>query len=316
MTRIVVAGSENDTSFVVINFTIPGNPSVVPINPGFGAGCRVAIDGFNAAVGNVLGGNVRLVNVSNPHAPVLQGMVSTVLAGIGAIAIHGQHVAVGEFTNSFKARVVLIDFSSPGKPVILGTAQTPLASVATSPTETLAAISSLAFIGPNRVVASGPSDFEIVQVDFTNPTSAVVSTFNPALAGPPSIDADGNQIVAGDTTSGIIKLFNASTQSLAGSINSRLPSITSIAFAAPLVLAASQSAYNVVRISFSDRPTATSFDPGLRGGCTTAIKGTIGACGAIWGTEVKLVDLTPATPVVLGTADAGIPSISTLAINQ
>src|SRR5438034_10454240 len=128
MARIIVAGSENDGSFAVIDFTNPAAPSVRLVNPGFIGGCRVAIGDHSAVAGDVLGDNVRMVDVLNPAVPVLQGFIATGLSGIGAIAIRGSRIAVGEFSNAFQARIVMIDFSSPMAPSLIGTAHTSLAS--------------------------------------------------------------------------------------------------------------------------------------------------------------------------------------------
>ena len=49
---------------------------------------------------------------------------------------------------------------------------------------------------------------------------------------------------------------------------------------------------------------------------STAINGSDGACGAILGTEVRVIDLSITPPAVRGTADTGIPSISTLGIRK
>ena len=126
MSRIVVAGSENDTVFSIIDFTTATSPSVITPDPGFASGCRVDIDANTVAVGSVLTGTVVTYDVSVPSAPVKGTPIITTLAGIGAIAINGTMVAVGEWVNSFKARVILINFSNPQVPVIVGTAQTTL----------------------------------------------------------------------------------------------------------------------------------------------------------------------------------------------
>ncbi len=53
MPRVVVAGSENDTSFAVIDFTNAAAPTVQLVNPGFAAGCRVAIGDHHAVAASV-----------------------------------------------------------------------------------------------------------------------------------------------------------------------------------------------------------------------------------------------------------------------
>ena len=310
MSTIVVAGSENDTRIAVIDFTTASSPKVVLVDPGFGHGCHVAMAGTKAVAGDVLGGSVRMVDVANPAAPALQGTATTMLAGIGSLNIRGSLVALGESANSVKSRVVLIDFSNPNLPVVLGTAATTLAANGTSP-----GIGSVAFISDFVVVVCGLSDFEIAQVDFTNPASPVVTNFNPVLSGPPVLDADVGSavIVAGDSTSGILKWFDAISKSQLGSFNTMLTTITSAAIANPRVLIGSANEINADLVDLS-APANHLFNPGLGGGSTVAIAGTTGACGAILDSTVALIDLSGA-PAVLGTADAKIASIATLAIS-
>jgi hypothetical protein len=315
MPKVIVAGSENDTSFAVIDFTNPNAPTVVKVNPGFGAGCRVNIDGSSAAVGSVLTGDVRLVDVTNPAAPVLQGNINTMLAGIGAINIRGTRVAVGEFVNTFQARVKLIDFSNPNSPVILGTAPTPIVSVNTG--DTLAAISSIAFLNDNVVYVSSPASSSAFKVDFTNPNSPVVTMFSPGFAGGVALDVDAaaGRLAAGDVNGSFVKFFDANAQALINTANTTLGGVFSVSLKNPLVLAAGSNDINSIRVDFSGAPKVSSFNPNLGGGSTPAIEGTVGACGAILGSQVALIDLTPTPPTVLGTADAKIASISTLAIS-
>lgn len=153
MSTVVTVGSPNSFQFSVIDFANPANP--VSIKPSFQDPCQVNQDGAIAYVGNLNGGQVQRFDISTPAQPVPQGTAPTVLAGINSIAIRGTLVAAGEETNIFKARICLIDFSSPNQPTILGYAQTPLVSVTGK--DNLPAISQLAFIGPNHVVASGPA---------------------------------------------------------------------------------------------------------------------------------------------------------------
>ncbi len=256
MPRVVVAGSENVTSFAIINFTTPSSPTVVTVNPGFGAGCHVTLSGSNAIAGNVLGGQVRLIDVTNPAAPVLKGTLSTILGGIGAVAMRGNLVAAGELANGFGARIVLIDYSSPTSPSLLGTATT-----------SLTAINSLAFTSDHVVVASGSNDFQIAQVDFTSPSSPIVTNFNPALSGSVSLDGDAvaSRLAAGDNNAFNVKLFDAVSKVLQGTANTLLSGVNSVALSNPLVLAGSQMSINAVRINFTGPPAVTAFNPGLGG---------------------------------------------------
>jgi hypothetical protein len=106
------------------------------VDPGFGVGCRVAIDNNIAVVGSVLTGDVRLYDVTTGEAfPILNQPFNTMLSGIGAIAVRAlgpfgarqSNVAVGEYVNDFQARVKLINYS--GNPSVIATAQVPLTNV-------------------------------------------------------------------------------------------------------------------------------------------------------------------------------------------
>src|SRR6185312_1622961 len=160
MRRVVVAGSDNDPSFAVIDFTAPGSPVVrrIPPDPAFPFGaCRVAIDGSRVAAGDSQGSDVRVVDVTDPANPDPVAFFRTNLAGIAAIAIRGHRVAVGEVFSSSSARVALIDFSSPANPGVLGIASTPFASGGSpsSGPPQVSAISSVVFLSDDVVIVSG-----------------------------------------------------------------------------------------------------------------------------------------------------------------
>lgn len=307
MTSVIVAGSTNNFTFAVIDFTTPGSPSVVQVNPGYGGGSTVAINGSNAVAGNINGGQVRLVDVSNPAAPVLKGMINTTLLGISAIAIRGTRVAVGEQNGG---HIALLDFSAPMSPTLVANKLTGSG-----------AFSSLAFIADSIVVASGPNDFTATQVDFTNLASPVVTTFNPALAGSPSLDADAaaNHIAVGDTSGVNVKLIDGTSKAALGTATTTINSVASVAVAGSLVLAGGPNSFNVARINFAGGPAVTSFSPGYSSGSVVAIDGTFGVCGQIVSagvTHVNLVDLTPTPPAILGSVNSGIDSIVTLAMSS
>jgi len=303
MSIVVTAGAPASFKFAVIDFSNPGSPVVA--TPSFQGGCQVNQDGAKAFAGNLNGGQVQLFDISNPAAPVAKGTAQTVLSGIGAIAIRGTLVAAGEETNTFKARICLIDFSSPDQPTILGYAQTPLVSV-TVGTNALPAISSLAFTGPDRVVASGPSNFLIAIADFATPASPAVTTFNPPA--PPCVDADENvqRIVTGDTTASWVRLYDTSLNLMA-TANSTLNSVDYISLSGQRALAGSNNTFQAALIDFSATPPrVTTFDPQLGGGSCTVIKGTRGCCGAVLGWDVKLFDVTASPPALLGTANTNV----------
>jgi von Willebrand factor type A domain/Abnormal spindle-like microcephaly-assoc'd, ASPM-SPD-2-Hydin len=318
MPRVAVAGSDNSFSFAVIDFTNPASPIITSVNPGFGGNCRVTLDGPRCFVGNGLGGEVRLVDVTNPAAPVQRGIVNTALSGIGALAVQGSLVAVGEWVNNFQARVALLDFSNPAAPAVLKVVPTPLTSLPTpsgQPNPNPPAITSIAFTGTNHVVAAGSSDPEIVKIDFSNLANPVVTTFLSGFSAV-AMDADLTHVVAGDQTGAQVKLFDAATNAvLAGPAGTTLGGVTSLALAFPLALAGSANDLRAVRVAFSGTSaTMTAFTPSAGGGFTTAVEGTLGACGTISGFNVVLVDLAPATPAVLGVANSGLGSIGTLSL--
>ena len=277
----------------------------------------MTLDGPHCFVGNGLGGQVGLVDVTNPAAPVQRGTVNTMLSGIGALAAAGSLVAVGEWVNTFQARVALLDFSNPAAPIVVKVVPTPLSSLpsADPSNPNPPAITSLAFTGPNQVLAAGSSDPEIVKIDFTNLTNPVVTHFLSGFSAV-TMDADATHIVAGDQTGAQVKLFDAATNAvLAGPAGTTLGGVTSLALAFPLALAGSINDLRAVRVRFSGTTvTTTAFTPSAGGGFTTAIEGTLGVCGTISGFDVVLVDLAPATPVVLGVANTGLGSIGTLSL--
>jgi hypothetical protein len=96
--KVRITGSDNDPFFAVIDFTAPETPVVKRVAPDsrfpFGA-CRVAINGSRVAAGDSQGGDIRLVDVSNPSNPVSLGFIRMNLYGIAAIAIRGSLVAAG-----------------------------------------------------------------------------------------------------------------------------------------------------------------------------------------------------------------------------
>src|SRR5215471_9413442 len=126
MMDVVVAGSNNDFSFAVVDFTNPNSPTNTLVNPGFGGGCMVDSSGTLAAVGNFNGSQVVLCDISNPASPVVKGSVNSGLSGIGAISIDGTRVLAGEHAG---LRAVLIDASDPANPTIISTHNTGISSI-------------------------------------------------------------------------------------------------------------------------------------------------------------------------------------------
>ncbi len=321
MTRVVVAGSQLSSKFAVIDFTNPNNPTVVKTDAGWQGGAQVTLDGSNLFVGNLLTGEVQLYDVSNPATPTPMGSITTTLNGIGAIAAKGNLVTVGEWQSLSGALVDLIDFSTPSNPNIIGQAITPITTTPTTSgtNPNPGAITSIAFLSNNVVVAAGNGHYNVVVVDFTNPNSPAVNEFNPYLQGAgPQIDADSkaNQIVAGDSgQSGIIELFDGtSPYNKIGTANTSLTAITSIALSQGLTIAGSSfDLGQAVLVDFTQNPaTKTPITTIFGGASTVAIDGTTGACGDVNGSTVQLFDLTQSPPAPLGSIDSQVQSIGTL----
>jgi hypothetical protein len=302
MPPTVVAGSQNNFTFGVCDFGL-SPPAAHSVDPAFGGNCVVACDGNLVAAGDGLGTQVQLIDISNPAAPTLLGIINTTLSGIGAVAIRGNQVAAGEL-NGF--RIVLIDFTNPTAPSIVGTKNTPVGG-----------FSSLAFTGTSRVAGAGPNGPPTtVEVNFgVSPVTA--TTFDPpGVTGGFSLDADAtaNRIVLGNQNGTQVILLNAATKAVISNLTTSLGSVGSVAISGNLVLAGSPNTSNVLRINFGASPPAvTSFNPAYPSGVSgsqVAISGMTGACGAIVGssTPVKLFNLAPATPSPLGTCDPLVAS--------
>lgn len=75
MATVVVAGSNNDNSFAVIDFSTPASPVKALATPPFSGGCMVDCNGTLAAAGNYNGGQVAIFDISNPALPVLKGSI-------------------------------------------------------------------------------------------------------------------------------------------------------------------------------------------------------------------------------------------------
>src|SRR5262249_33226182 len=86
MANIVVAGSNNDNRFAVVDFTVPQSPVNVLATAPFQGGCMVDCTGSLVAVGNYNGGEVAIFDISNPASPTQKGKVNTLLGGIGALS--------------------------------------------------------------------------------------------------------------------------------------------------------------------------------------------------------------------------------------
>jgi hypothetical protein len=325
MVRVVVAGSDADPFFAVVDFSDPANPVVTRVAPDpqfpFGA-CRVAIDGAHVIVGDSQGGDLRLLDVSDPAHPATLGFLRTDLAGVAAVNIKGARVVAGELFGASTVRVILVDISAPGTPAIIGTAIVPFASGAGSgpPNPSpgppaAAAISSVAFLSDTVVAVSGPNQLQVTLVDFADPARPQVTNFSRTnLAGPPAIDAKNGRFAAGDGNGSKVNLFDAQGNAL-DSFTTPLFPVSQVAMSPSFILATSAEDALVACIPLDGRPV-TSLVAGLGLGLVPNIDGELGVCGGNESTFLQLIDLSVDPPVLLGArANAMFPMVTTVGVS-
>jgi hypothetical protein len=197
MTVVIVAGSNNDNRFAVIDFTVPATPVNTLATAPFSGGCMVDCSATLAVAGNYNGGQLAIFDITNPAAPALKGTADTGLGGIGALSFDGPHVLAGEANGS---RVVLIDVTSPAAPSILSTFATAIDS-----------ISAVALKG-TIAVASGPDNLYFVVLNYASPGRPAQVEFTPGTGGvyfdgAVTCDLDGTSAAVADYSSGKIYLF-------------------------------------------------------------------------------------------------------------
>jgi hypothetical protein len=306
MSVIVVAGSNNDHRFAVIDFTVPASPVNMLTTAPFLGGCMVDCAGSLAAVGNYNGDQVVIYDISNPAAPAMKGSVNTGLQGIGAISFDGPHVLAGELNG---VRVVFIDVTNPAAPVIKSTFSTAIGS-----------ISAIALKGA-RAVASGPNDAIFVVLDYTNPANPAQSKFVPGtggvfFGGAVTCDLDGTHAAVGDYSEGNIVLFDVSGASPAvlGEFASDQAGVSSISISGNTVAASSTNDFTLTLANFQNpaSPTGGDSPSGLGGGAVVKASGNFLAGGAVNDTTVTLYSVAGTAATALGTANTMLASIATL----
>jgi len=306
--EVVVAGSNNDFSFAVVDFTNPNSPVVVLVPAGFGGGCMVDASGTLAAIGNFNGSQVLICDISNPASPVITGSVNTALSGIGAISIDGTRVVAGELNG---LRAVLIDASNPSNPVIASTHNTGISG-----------ISAIALSG-NKAIVAGPNDLAFAVIDYTNPASPTHATFNSGTSGvffngALTADLDSGRAAVADIGGGLVTFFDVSGANPAplGHQTSVQAGVSSISVKGSTVAAASTNNVAISLISFQtpNNPTETDLNAtGLNGGATVKLAGNRLAAGDVLGTDVALFSVAGTTAALLGKANTTLPSIATIA---
>ena len=306
MVDVVVAGSNNDFSFAVSDFTNPASPTNVTTNPGLGGGCMVDASGSLAAIGDFNGSSVRLCDISNPAAPALQGTVNTGLSGIGAISMDGNHVLVGELNG---LRAVLIDASVPANPSVISTINTGISSIA-----------SVGLSG-TKGVAAGPNDGAFAVIDYTSPASPTVTKFSSGTGGVffdnVTVDINSGKAAVGDNGSGAVHFFDVSSGTAVhlGSQNTIQSGVFSVSISGTTVAAASSNNVAISLISFQNPASPTETDlntTGLTGGANVKLKGNRLVAGDILGTEVALFSVSGTTATALGKVNTTLASIVTV----
>ena len=310
MSTVVVAGSDDDPFFAIVDFTDPNNPVVTRIAPDpnfpFGA-CKVAISGPTIVAGDSQGSDLRFLDVSDTANPATVAFLRTNLAGIAAINIKGHRVVVGESFGAGTVRVQLIDIANPTNPRIIGTAIVPFASgnvPGGNPPigpPSAAAISAVAFMTDTVVAVAGPNQLQISLINFSNPVHPEVINFSATqLAGAPAIDAKNGKLAAGDGNGSHVNLF-AGGPTLLASFNSQLFPVSQVAMSDSFILATSTEDALLACIPLAGG-NQQSINPGLGLGLIPNIEDTLGVCGGLESTLVKLIDLSVDPPVVLGSA--------------
>jgi hypothetical protein len=306
MSSIVVAGSNNDNSFAVIDFSIPASPVNVLATPSFQGGCMVDCSGTLAAVGNYNGGEVAIYDISNPASPTLKGSVTTTLAGIGAISFDGMHVLAGEVNGN---SIAFIDASNPASPTIKSTFSSAIQS-----------ISAISLKG-TLAVACGPNNLYFVVLDYSNPASPTQIQFMPGaggifFGGALTCDLDGTNAALADYGDSKIYLFDVSggTITLLGQYASDQSGVSSISISGTLVAAASTNDFSITLVDFSNpaNPTGADTQSNLGGGATVKLAPNNLVAGAVNGFNVTLFSVAGTTANSLGTDDTTLGSIATL----
>ena len=310
MSLVVVAGSQNDRRFAIIDFSVPASPVNVLVTAPFLGGCMVDCSGTQAAVGNFNGGEVSIYDISNPAAPVLQDSLNTALSGIGAISFDGSRVLVGE-VNGF--RLVLIDVSNPSAPSILSTFTTSVSS-----------ISAISLKGA-YAVAGGPNDLFFVVVDYTTPSSPTQVKFVPGTDGVHfgnslTCDLDGTHAAFADYGSGNVYLFDIAggSPSLLGQYASDQAGVSSISISGNFVAAASTNDFTMSLIDFTNpaSPSGADTATSLGGGATVKLSAGNVAAGAINGFDVTLFATAGTGATAQGTDDTTLGSLFTLGMTR
>lgn len=308
MATVIVAGTDFDGRFAVIDFSNPASPTQSLVTPAFTGGCTVDCSGTLAAAGNYNGGEVAIFDISNPASPAALGIVDTQFGGIGAVSFDGSNVLVGEVNGQ---RVALISVTNPSAPTIRSTFTTLLASIAT-----------VALKGTLAVVAS-VNDFFFVVLDYSNPANPAQVQFMPGTSGvffgnTITCDLDGTSAALGDVSTGNIYLFDVAggSPNYLGQYDSLQQGITSISISGNLVAATSTNDATITLVNFQDpaNPSAADTPNSFGGGAVIKFAGSTLAAGSVTGAsgDIALFSVAGTSATLLGTDNTTLNSIATV----
>jgi hypothetical protein len=215
----------------------------------------IAIAGNRLVAAESNGQRLAFINVANPASPALLGTKVTGIASISALAVASSRAVIAgpndftfeivDFSNPANATIVSHDAQMQGaltldfdgtriavgaafdSVVKLFSAGGSISEVGSFTTQ-LGGVTSVALDGTSVAVSSA-NDFNVVVITFSGtPTSFA---FNPGLGGGCSLARNSNELACGAILGEEIKRFTLSgnTATPAGSIDSNVPSIASLA---------------------------------------------------------------------------------------
>lgn len=309
-TQVAVVGGPASTTFAVIDFTDPANPSVVPVNPGIG-GTVVDCSGKTVAVGSASTGVGKIVmfDVSDPAHPAQLGSFTSNFVQLGAIKFDGTHVLAGDATGP---QVVVLNAANPNSLSLIAKLSTGLAAVSSTG------------LGGTRGLVSGPnsSTMDIISSISMNPTT---SSFNPNNGIGLTTDLSGTSAAVGSKNGGTVKLVNVSTLAVLGSQSTTLGSGDSISISGSMVAVGSNNNSSMFLINFAS-PTSPQISnaimvPTSAGGWTVVLNGSPMqlVAGDLNGFDVNLFSITtnaagkPAA-TLLKSVNSGVGSIASACV--
>ena len=306
-TEVVSVAGANNANFVVLDFTTPPPPPPVNVTPPYTGGSALSCSGSMVAVGNRVGGQIALFDISDPANPKQVGQtISSGFGGVSAIKLNANRILAGELNGS---RVLLIDVSN-------------LASFHTGTplTTPIASVTSVGLSGSKAVVA-GTNETFIDVVTVSGTTLSNPTPLDPGMGTGLKVALDMTTVAVGSPTSvnSPVKLFDisGSTATPVASATSDLNGIFSIAIKGMEVVAGSSNSFNVDMIDFSaSTPTVTSFNPNIGGGWTVTRTATRMGLGNITGNNVAIFNVTPTTASLVANVNSGINSIGAVCISD